>query len=263
MKPGETFETKCYTYLKNSYRNKGTEFYKEGGMNSTKSDIAVVKNGQITFYIEAKDSHAQSGQFVLIPNEETETFVFSPRNRSTPNEMTDMIIAYMNRSFHKFNNAGTAGESLSIDNTIFAQWIVDYYKSKNVKYVISYGGNFVIFPIRKFKDYFQISATYRIKKSGSDKPAKRDFGIVKQEIINSYPTATFSVDGQKLFARISEPLSKDRFPLGKYTYYFSRQSANLFEIRRLSNTYNMNVIFSIDLIKSQDVNDLNEFEADI
>lgn len=56
MKPGEKFEINCYEYLKKFYKNKNTNFYHEGGMDSTKSDIAVVKNGSIEFYIEAKDT---------------------------------------------------------------------------------------------------------------------------------------------------------------------------------------------------------------
>lgn len=263
MRPGEAFETKCYEYLKHFYRAKSSEFYHEGGMDSTKSDIAVIKDGKINFFIEAKDSLAQSGQFVLIPDKATETFIFSPRNHSKPNEMTKIIIEYMNRSFHKFNNAGTAGEALNIDTSIFSQWIIEHYKEKNVKYVISYAQDYVIFPIRKFNRYFDISATYRIKKSGSTEPAKKDIEIVKRAIKNIYPSTTFVNEDKKLFAKITTSLSVNRFDLGKYTYYFSKQSPNVFEIRKLSNTYNMNVIFSIELIKEQEAVDLEEFEADI
>ena len=85
MRPGEEFERSCFDYLEKYYKTENTDFYHEGGMDSTKSDIAVIKHGKIGFYIEAKDSSAQSGQFVLLPNEDTETFIFSPRNKSKPN----------------------------------------------------------------------------------------------------------------------------------------------------------------------------------
>lgn len=263
MRPGEAFETRCYEYLKHLYRARSSKFYHEGGMDSTQSDIAVIKDGEIDFFIEAKDSLAQSGQFVLIPDEDTETFIFSPRNHSEPNEMTNIIIKYMNRSFHKFNCAGTAGEALDMDTSVFSQWIIEHYKDRNVKYVISYDRDYVIFPIRKFDNYFDISATYRIKKSGSTEPAKKDIGIVKQEIRDIYPSVFFTNEGKKLFAKITAPLTIDRFVLGKYTYYLSEQSPNVFEVRKLSNTYNMNVIFSIELIKTQDAGDLDEFESDL
>ncbi len=261
MKPGEKFENNCYEYLKQNYQN--TTFHLEGGMDSTKSDIAILKNGVPNFYIEAKDSAAQSGQFVLLPDEESETFVFSPKNRSMPNEMTEMIIQYMNNDFHKFNNAGTAGEPLHIDSSVFSDWIITHYIDKNVKYVISYENNFVILPIRKFSSYFEISAKYRIKKSGSGYPAKRDLIIVQNEIKTLYPSALIVINNSKLFVTLNEPLYQDKFVIGKYTYYFSQQDTNTYKITRLSNTYNMNVIFSIKLIKSQDINDLREFEAEL
>ncbi len=263
MRPGEKFETRCYEYLKNVYQTKNADFYHEGGMDSTKSDIAVIKNGKIDFYIEAKDSLAQSGQFVLLPNEDTETFVFSPRNKSKPNEMTDIIIHYMNRHFHRFNNAGTSGQSLNISTNVLADWIIEHYRNKNVKYVISCDRDYVIFPIRKFKQYFNIVANYRIKKSGSNKPAQKDIAIIKQCIKNYYNTAEFAQEGKKLYVEITEPLTTDKFVLGKYTYYLSEQNANEYEVRKLSNTYNMNVIFSIELMKSQDPGDLEEFESDL
>lgn len=65
MRPGEQFELPCYEYLKKFYRTNKTDFHHEGGMDSTKSDIAAIKNGKIDFYIEAKEATAQSGQFVL------------------------------------------------------------------------------------------------------------------------------------------------------------------------------------------------------
>lgn len=263
MRPGEQFELRCYEYLKKFYKTKETDFHHEGGMDSTKSDIAAIKNGRIDFYIEAKDASAQSGQFVLLPDEEREVFVFSPRNHSELNEMTDIIIDYMNSDFERFNNAGTAGQSLDIDTGVFADWIIEHYKDKNVKYVISCDGDYVIFPIRKFEQYFNIIANYRIKKSGSGEPAKRDIPAVKQMIKDYYTTAKFSQEEKKLFVDISERVHKDRFIMGDYTYYLSEQNSGDFEVRRLSNTYNMNVIFSIELIKAQDENDLEEFESDL
>ncbi|MBE6740331.1 MAG: hypothetical protein E7565_08450 [Ruminococcaceae bacterium] len=263
MRPGEKFETECYNFLKKVYKTANTDFYHEGGMDSTKSDIEVIKNGKKDFFIEAKDALAQSGQFVLLPNKNTETFIFSPRNKSLPNEMTNMIIDYMNNDFHRFNNAGTAGQSIDIDKKIFAKWIIKHYEEKNVKYVISKGNDYVIFPIRKFPEYFDIVANFRVKKSGSGYVAKKDIDLVKQNILAIYPTAKFIQSGKKLYVEINEPFKKDKLIIKNYTYQLSKQSSNYFEVRRLSNTYNMNVIFAIKLIKAQDENDLIEFKSEI
>lgn len=261
LNPGEEFEINCFNYLTNTYGNK---FHREGGMDSTKSDILVINNNCINYYIEVKDTNAQSGQFVLLPNEDNNTFVFSPRNHSKPNEMTDIIINYMNQHFDLFNKAGTAGKSLNIDDSVFVKWIINHYINKNVKYIIScYNDKYVIFPIRKFASYFDISAKYRIKKSGSGAPAKKDISTVTDVISKTYQTAKFTVDGKKLFVTITEPILEDKFVLGKYTYYFSRKEPKTYEVRRLSNTYNMNVIFSIKTKQSQDDNDLKEFISDL
>lgn len=263
MKPGEAFEIRCCKYLKSFYKTKDIDFYHEGGMDSTRSDIAVIKNGEIDFFIEAKEKLAQSGQFVLLPDEDTETFIFSPRNRSVPNKMTNIIIDYMNNEFSHFNRAGTAGESLNIDTEIFADWIVGYYEGKDVKYVISFDKDYVIFPIRKFQKYFRIVAKYRVKKSGSGVPAKKDMETIKKCIREYYRTAKFVQEEKRLYVQINESITKERFLLGKYTYYLSERNSNEYEIRKLSNTYNMNVIFSIELIKKQDETDLKEFKEEL
>lgn len=263
MRPGEEVELRCYKHLKEHYTTLETGYRHEGGMDSTKSDIAAIQNGKIAFYIEAKDALAQSGQFVLLADEQREVFVFSPRNRSKPSEMTDVMISYMNSNFQHFRNAGTAGKPLDIDPVIFSNWIVEHYKGKNVKYVISYDQEYVIFPIRKFAQYFHITANYRTKKSGSGAPAKKDIPVVEHVIEECYPTALFSHQDKKLFVNISETIHKDRFISEHFTYYLSRRDSGKYEVRRLSNTYNMNVIFSIKLVKKQDPEDLKEFISDI
>lgn len=263
MIPGEEFEIECYDYLKERYKNRNVTFSRSGGMDSTISDIAVIKNGNIQYYIEAKMSAAQSGQFVLLPDEDTQSFIFSPRNHSEPNVMTDVIIDYMNQDFERFNNAGTAGEALNINPKIFTNWIAQHYENRNVQFFMSRKNTFAIFPIRKFADYFDVTAKYRIKKSGSSEPAKKDIILVENEIRKEYSNAVFTKNGKKLFVTMKGNVIKDRFNLGNYTYYFSIQSPGLYEIRKLSNTYNMNVIFSVVLKKSQDNADLLEFESSL
>ena len=263
MRPGEAFEIQCYEYLCRMYQLKEAKFVRKGGMDSTTSDIAVLKNRRVDYYIEAKDAAAQSGQFVLLPDKSTRQFIFSPRNHSEPNEMTKIIIDYMNADFDRFNNAGTAGQPLSIDQNVFSNWIIRHYKERNVKYFISKKDDYVILPIRRFTDYFNVTANYRVKKSGSSVPAKKDIAAIQSLISSSYPTVKFDTVGKKLYADINRIIAQARFDLGNYTYFFSPQSTGKYEIRRLSNTYNMTVIFSIHLKHDQNPADLKEFEADL
>ena len=265
MNPGEAFEIECYKYLKEYYDGFSCYFERQGGMDSTISDIAVKKNDTILFYIEAKNSSAQSGQFVLLPDNDEKKFIFSPRNHSKPNDMTNIMIEYMNRDFELFNTAGTSGKKLDIDSEIFAEWIIGHYNERNVKYFISYNNGYVILPINKFSTYFDITAKYRIKKSGSKDPAIKDLPIIKSRIKELYPAATISrIEGDKMYIHMSSPFARDRFQLGEYTYFFSPQEdAGYYRIKRLSNTYHMNVIFSIHLKKRQDPIDLVQFESEI
>ncbi len=263
MKPGEKFEIECYEHLKKNYQTDGVTFEHEGGMNSTKSDIRVLKGGKEAFYIEAKDAAAHSGQFVVLADEVNKIFQFSPRNKSEANEITELIIQYMNQDFAGFSKAGTAGKTLDIDKKIFQDWIVGHYRQKNVKYVISKAMDFVFFPLDKFGQYFDISANYRIKGSGTSTPAKRDMEAVMQLFRKHYPAISFRQDGKKLFATASTAASDERYVLGKYHYFLSSREKGEYEVRRRSNTRNMTILFQIKLVKAQAAEDLAAFQKSL
>lgn len=162
----ETFEEECYEYLKAKYPH--ADFDDLGKHNSNVPDIAV-RAQHDDFYMEIKKPVAQSGQFVLKPL--NGKFIFSPNNKTTPNEYTERMISEMNRDFAKYSNAGTSGEKLDLSSAIFYGWIMDYYAKKGVKYFISKKNNYVIFPTEKLPEYFDVSAVYRVKKSGSTDPS--------------------------------------------------------------------------------------------
>lgn len=257
----QQFEDNCLNFLNKSYGNK-CNLSALGKSDSTQPDIRIQTN-KSTFYIEVKEPNAQSGQFVLLPDEVKKKFVFSPRNKTEQNEFTDIITDYMNRDFDRFNSAGTAGESLDINKKIFSQWIVDYYQSKGVKYFITKGSNYIIFPIAKFETYFDITAKYRIKRSGSSEPSKKYQPNVIKILKSEYGISNAVTDGKKLFVSGNSSLSKVRFIMGDYEYYLAPKDGNKYEVRQLSNTYNMNVIFSISLKKGQDPLDMIAFENEL
>lgn len=268
MRPGEQFELESLAYLKTNYGKNGITFIHHDTADSTGSDIEVIKNGRSVFFIEAKDTAAQSGQFVLLPNDVTRSFVFSPRNKSVPNKMTQIMIEYMNADYDRFNSAGTAGEALDIDPNIFTDWIIGHYKEKNVKYVISKRRNMIICPIDKFGEYFEVSANFRIKKSGSSEPSGKYVNAVITALQQNYGLTDIykqTVNGKKkLFVNAPAHLSKVRFELGDYTYYLSPQeTAGNFEVKQLSNTRNKNVIFTINVIQEQAASDLAQFKAEL
>lgn len=268
MRPGEQFELDSLEYLKNNYGKNGIEFIHHNTADSTGSDIEVIINGRSEFYIEAKDTAAQSGQFVLLPDDASRSFIFSPRNKSLPNKMTELMISYMNEDYDRFNAAGTAGEALEIDSDIFTQWIIEHYREKKVKYVISKKDRMIICPIERFGDYFEVSANFRIKKSGSSEPSGKYVDAVIEALKNKFNITDVykqTVNGKKkLFANAPVNLSKVKFELGKYTYYLSPQAtAGHFEVKQLSNTRNKNVIFTINVKKEQVASDLEQFVSEL
>ena len=268
MRPGEQFELESLAYLRENYGKTGIEYIHHDTADSTGSDIEVIINGQSEFFIEAKDTVAQSGQFVLLPDDSSRSFIFSPRNKSLPNEMTDLMISYMNEDYDRFNAAGTAGEALNIDPDVFTQWIIRHYREKKVKYVISKKSRMIICPIEKFGEYFEVSANFRIKKSGSTEPSGKYVDAVITALKDRFRITDVykqTVNGKKkLFANAPASLSKVRFDLDNYTYYLSPQAeSGHFEVKQLSNTRNKNVIFTINVKQEQVVSDLKQFESEL
>lgn len=243
----EIHEKECYQYLKNVF-GQDAEFIHHGGSDSTISDIQVrTKNGQ-SFWIECKSPQAQSGQFVAIPKDGR--FYFSERNKSLPNEISEFIINIMNRDFYKYSNAGTAGIGLDINSDIFAYWIKNMYKNKGVKYFITHSttGKYVILPLDDISRYYSIGATFRAKKSGSSNVAKSSQEMVAQRIVESLNVSASQIEyGVKM--RVDSPLiaDKQKIEINGYVYMFSKTPDGCFIIRRLSNTNNLNVIFSVSL----------------
>lgn len=238
----EDFEIECTNYLNDTF-GEFAKFIHQGGANSTNSDILVKTKSGTRFFIEAKMSPAQCGQFVLLPDIETQTFQYSSLNTNKINAYAKKIIEYMNQSFDEFRNAGTAGKDIILDDDVFSGWIVQMYKEKNVRYFIT--GGHTIFPIERFKHYFHITAKYRIKRSGSGNVGKSHMDAVLKHIhSNQYHIQNFRIDKNKLFVTSSLSLHNRRFILSGFEYMFSSRNDE-YEIRRLSNTYNANVIFSI------------------
>lgn len=264
----EAFEKACETYLNKNYGHLAN-FVLEGGSNSKKSDIAVTVNRRVNFYIEAKMGVAQSGQFVVLPDVENKCFYFSPKNKSSENEFTEIILSYINDNFDIFFNAGTAGKDIDIDKFYFTQWIIKHYKNRGVKYIITHNNGFIIFPVEKFGTYFDVSATMRNKGSGSTQPAKKNWEIISDYICDEYDVSNTEPfrDGKKnrLLAYTDRCVCDEQFIVDNLTYQFSsREQENEYEIRKLNRkTKNPTVIFAIHVAAQQDIDDLSFFEKDL
>ena len=238
------FEEEATEYLNKNF-GKYANFILQGGSNSTKEDIKVTTKNNVEFYIEAKHSPAQCGQFVLFPNLKTKKFEYSKQNVNRLNESALKIMSYMNENFDEFKNVGTAGKNIEFlgSQNIFCDWIVEMYKSKNVKFFIT--NNNTILPIEKFKEYFNVSAKYRVKKSGSSSVGTRGVAKVENFIMSKYEVKTIKDNG-RLLVLTDQNLHNKHFVLDEQEYMFSKRN-QIYEVRKLSKTYNANVIFSVQL----------------
>lgn len=240
----EEFEIQCTDFL-NSRFGAYARFYHQGGADSTVPDILVETNSGKSFYIDAKHSPAHCGQFVLLPDLETRTFEYSRLNVNRINRYAEMIMNYMNEDFDAFREAGTAGKDIDIPNgsDIFSEWIIQTYKDKGAEFFIT--NDYTILPIDGFRDYFDVTAKYRIKRSGSGNVGKSRLNLV-MDYINTldYIITDSRIAGDKLYVVSPQNIHDQRFILRGIEYMFSLRG-NEYEIRKLSNTYNANVIFSI------------------
>ena len=243
----EDFEMDCTNYLNGKFGNYA-KFIHQGGTDSTVPDILVKTVSGKTFYIDAKHSPAQCGQFVLLPNLKTGTFQYSTQNVNYINEWANIIIRHMNKYFDEYRESGTSGKDIILDNSqyVFSNWIIESYKDKNVRFFIT--NDYTILPIEMLADYFEISAKYRIKRSGSSSLGKSRVDayakLLSNNMAHNYAVTDVRIDGDKLFISSDKELHNQRFVDRMYEYMFSARGCE-YEIRKLSNTYNANVIFSI------------------
>lgn len=245
METWEQFEIDSTNYLNKKF-GRYAKFIRQGGSDSTVPDILVKLIKGENFYIEAKHTPAQCGQFVLLPNLRTMKFYYSPKNATSYNKDARLIMNEMDKEFEAFKESGTTGKDFIFDGNqkVFSDWITSFYKNKGVKFVITNG--FKILLVDDFSKVFNITSKYRIKRSGSSTVGKSNIPIIKNYMNSNYTINSIRDDGDKLFVTSNTNLHNQRFIVGSYEYMISQRDSE-YEIRKLSNTFNANVIFSIDL----------------
>ena len=237
-KAWEIHEENCFNYLIENFGD-NAEFHLHLGADSTTSDIEVTTPSQ-QFYIEVKLSPAQCGQFVLLDN--GEEFQYSQRNKTPYNKQTGIIIDYMNQHIEDFRAAGTRGQKIELPEKILSQWVQETYAARNVEFFIT--NEFNIVPIEDFDQHFNVTATYRAKRSGSSRVAKGRIAEVVYYLAESDDFEYFTEDDRGALFVKTVPPEGSRFTLNDRTYMLAPRGEE-YEVRQLSNTNNSNVIFSL------------------
>lgn len=266
MQDWKIFEHDCVSYLNEVYGSEHIIFLSQGSYNSFASDIEVSHKTIVLFYMETKMKKAQSGQFVLL-NDGSE-FSYSSKNKNEINYFSEQILLHINDNYSKYSNVSTKSIDIDLPVSIFNEWIVKHYKNKQSSYIITkYQDNYIIFPIEKYSEYFDITANFRIKKSGSR-------SLSKNQLENFYESFSLENNGtllcknRKYYIETDNPVKRLKLEGEEFNYQLnlvnSFNNKYEYEIRMLSRTANPNVIFSVTLNKKcQEQEDLTLFRNSI
>lgn len=256
------FENNCVNYLNKNYGNENIKFILKGKSDSTTSDIVVQIKGEEKFLIEIKMSKAQSGQFtVMIENNK---FILSPNCKTPEDEYSKTIISYLNENFNEYKDVNTKGLKIDISSDYFSSWIVNYYKSKGVHYVMSeYNEEFIIFPIDKYSSYFEVYSNIRRKKSGSNNLPNMYINDVINHIKQKFnEEITIKSIGKKKILEIKNFPAEYKTQVSNINIYIKKIDQN-YIITKLSNTDTPTVIFSIESKLPQLQVDLDKFKDEL
>lgn len=266
MKNWENFEIECADYLNGNFSKEyGCEFRNLGSHDATASDIIVNKNGSPMFSIETKMPEAQCGQFVLKPDDNKRTFIFSSKNKCSHNNHVKAIIAAMAEHYDTCSQA--SADDLPIPEELIYNWVKDYYLNhKGSKYFITRNdcGEYIVAPVERLEEYFNFSAKFRIKASGSSVPTnnnRREIETILNE--SGFNHGPIVIEKKTAFVEMSAWNDKFKLQGNKYRYQFKNIGGNRYEIKRLANTRNANFIVSIRLKSAQQPDDMAQFCHDL
>lgn len=277
MRQWEQFEIDCADYIQTKYGSEyGIKAIAQGGSDSNLNDINIFKNDKFMFNVEAKGKNAQSGQFVVKYDIDFSKYIYGKKNFSLYNAHVESILVELNKSKEYLKNIKKTIK-VDIPNNVSANWIKEYYKSKDVKYFISeFSTEKIIVHIDNFDQYFDITCNLRPKKSGSANIARTMVPSLHKALSLYYPDHNIKIENlefsenKRLLLKTNSTLfekniEKPEFDIGGITYRFqlTKEDDTTYYIRKLSSTANPTVIFQIASKISQQPSDLSKFINDL
>lgn len=268
-KDSDRFESKCARYLRKQFPNH--KFTVKGGNNKMTSDILVDDK----FYIECKMTEngkkkvgAQSTGFGIKLVEDGDRKFFECSETADQNDAASKIMSYINDNFDSFVKLTEPHSSkimFDLDQSVFAEWISDYYTKKNVEFFITaMNDEYSIFKntAENLMKYFDIYAFARYYSNGSkDLPlGQREDLIAGLKKLCKVSSVTFN-DRQSII-KVKDVIDQPYFDVNDTKLYLSdkNQKPNEYRVMKISGIGSPRILFSLHTKSSQDAKDLSQFE---
>jgi hypothetical protein len=223
----------------------------EGGFDATTSEITVRNTDQVLTTIEAKFCPAQAGQIILL-NDGRE-FIFSEKSKNTSNTYTEEIINYLNDNYASFT--GTSSATIPITTISFKtlfNWVKTVYKEKNVEWIIASKefcnlivDDTLLAPLDEIENYFDISITFRRKKTGNDHIPGKDLPDFQEEMDLVNSNYQIKRTNNRYLMTLNEKVTN--FNIGtKYLLSMTNKDCQYYIKKKDMNT-NPNLVFQLNL----------------
>lgn len=250
------------------FQNEATEFLSdyfnihcsmEGGFDATTSEITARNTDQVLTTIEAKFCPAQAGQIILL--NDGEKFIFSQKSKNSSNVYTQEIIDYLNANYSSFQ--GTKSATIPVTTISYStlyNWVKTIYKQKNIEWMIASkefcnltADDTLLAPLDEIDKYFDISITFRRKKTGNDHIPGKDLLDFQEEMDLVNPNYQIKRINNRYLMTLNSKVTN--FNIGtKYLLSMTNKECQYYIKKKDMNT-NPNLVIQLNLkddIKFQD-----------
>jgi len=242
------------------FQNQATEFLSdyfdihcsmEGGFDATTSEITVRNADQVLTTIEAKFCPAQAGQVILLSD--GSKFTFSDKSKNNSNTYTQEIIEYLNDNYSSFQGTNSATIPITtISYSTLFKWVKEVYREKNVEWIIASKefcnlsvDDTLFIPLDEMENYFDISVTFRRKKTGNDHIPGKDLLDFQEEMDQINANYQIKRTNNRYLLTLNERVSN--FNIGtKYLLSMTNKESQYYIKKKDMNT-NPNIVFQLNL----------------
>jgi len=242
------------------FQNQATDFLSEyfdihcameGGFDATTSEITVRDTNRVITTIEAKFCPAQAGQIILL--NDGNKFTFSDKSKNSSNTYTQEIIKHLNTNYDAFQGNSSATIPVSdISYSTLYKWVKAVYSEKNVEWLIASkefcnltAKDTLLAPLAEIEKYFDISITFRRKKTGNDHIPGKDLIDFQEELDEITHDYTIKRTNNRYLLTLGERVSN--FNIGtKYLLSMTNKESQYYIKKKDMNT-NPNLLIKLNL----------------